>query len=396
MIVGLLSAIHLFAALIVLVLSIWLLLEVLASFVPHRSPEIKAEAGPVAVLIPAHNEGEGLAATLIDIKGQLRPIDRLLVVADNCTDNTAEVAERHGAEVLIRQDAERRGKGYALQHGLDHLRASPPSTVFMTDADCLHSEGMIIGLGADAEHSGSPMQALYLMEAGENAPPSRLVAAFAWLLMNDIRMRGLRTLAGTTRLVGAGVSFPWSIAESLALGSSEIVEDLALTVTLAAQGQRVSFAPHYVVTSTFPDDDDAARVQRARWEHGSLGVIRKRLGHLFVSGFSKMDPWRIALALNVAIPPLTVMALVIISTVVSSLPLLVFGETSGFLVALTAGFFFAAALLMSWFFRGQTILPFSKVKAMVSFIASKFGVYGKSARASSTEWTRTPRDGEQS
>lgn len=395
MIVGLLSATHLLAALIVFLLSFWLLLEVLASFVPHRAPKTKAEAGPVAVLIPAHNEGEGLAPTLIDIKAQLRPIDRLLVVADNCTDNTAEVAERHGAEVLIRQDAERRGKGYALQYGLDHLRVSPPSTVFMTDADCLHSEGLITGLGAEAEERGRPTQALYLMEASENAPPSRFVAAFAWLLINDVRMRGLQSLAGTTRLTGAGVSFPWSIAEGLSLGSSEIVEDLALAVTLATQGQRIEFARHHIVTSTFPDTDDAAQVQRARWEHGSLGVIQKRLGGLVLSSFSEFAPWRLALALNVAIPPLTVMALMTVGVVGAGIPLAFLGATSGFMVSLTAGSLFALALFLSWFFRGRSILPVSKVLAMASFLVSKFGVYGKSARASSTEWTRTPRDGEQ-
>src|SRR4051794_30113861 len=64
---------------------------------------------PCAVLIPAHNEEEGLAATLENVRGQLRPSDRLVVIADNCNDNTAAVARAGGAEVVVRQDGDRRG-----------------------------------------------------------------------------------------------------------------------------------------------------------------------------------------------------------------------------------------------------------------------------------------------
>src|SRR5208282_2424321 len=51
----------------------------------------------VAVLVPAHNESMGLLETLNDIKAQLHSGDRLLVVADNCTDDTAAVASAAGA-----------------------------------------------------------------------------------------------------------------------------------------------------------------------------------------------------------------------------------------------------------------------------------------------------------
>src|SRR5262245_47349772 len=58
----------------------------------------------VAVLVPAHDESTGLLPTLADIKSQLLPGDRVLVVADNCDDDTAAVASRTGAEVVERHD----------------------------------------------------------------------------------------------------------------------------------------------------------------------------------------------------------------------------------------------------------------------------------------------------
>src|SRR5436853_418709 len=54
-----------------------------------------------AVLIPAHNEGAGTLPTIGDVRAQLAPGDRIVVVADNCTDDTAAIAQAAGAEVIV-------------------------------------------------------------------------------------------------------------------------------------------------------------------------------------------------------------------------------------------------------------------------------------------------------
>ena len=90
----------------------------------------------VAVLVPAHDESSGLLPTLADIKAQMRIGDRLVVVADNCSDDTAAVAAAAGAEVVERNDPARRGKGYALARGLDYLWMDAPDIVIVIDADC--------------------------------------------------------------------------------------------------------------------------------------------------------------------------------------------------------------------------------------------------------------------
>jgi len=65
----------------------------------------------------------GVLPTIRDVQAQLGPNDRILVVADNCTDDTAAIAQAAVAEVTVRTDAARRGKGYALEFGVQHLRA---------------------------------------------------------------------------------------------------------------------------------------------------------------------------------------------------------------------------------------------------------------------------------
>ena len=121
-------------------------LECLAALLPRRRASA-IDAGDaavrVAVLIPAHDEEGVIEATLQSVMAAVGPGDRVLVVADNCRDDTAAVARRSGAEVLHRVDPEHRGKGYALNHGLSHLRDDPPDVVVVIDADCLVESGVI-------------------------------------------------------------------------------------------------------------------------------------------------------------------------------------------------------------------------------------------------------------
>src|SRR5262249_25581012 len=114
--------------------------------------------GRAAVLVPAHNEGRGLLCTVADINAQLRPGDRLVVVADNCTDDTAQIAAAAGSEVTIRNDRGRTGKGYALDWGLRHLGADPPDVVVVIDADCRLASGTIDRLVATCVTTGRPAQ----------------------------------------------------------------------------------------------------------------------------------------------------------------------------------------------------------------------------------------------
>src|SRR5262249_28675582 len=114
-----------------------LIVEVLAAItLSPRSSYEESSSGVrprVAVLVPAHNESKGVLPTLSDLRRQLGAGDRLVVIADNCTDDTAAMAMTAGAEVLERHDPTRRGKGYALDYGLRHLVTDAPEIVIVVD-----------------------------------------------------------------------------------------------------------------------------------------------------------------------------------------------------------------------------------------------------------------------
>ncbi|MGB8698465.1 MAG: glycosyltransferase family 2 protein, partial [Thermosynechococcaceae cyanobacterium] len=126
-----------------------LLVEVVAALQPRkRSGPIAwvAPRPPLAVLIPARNEEADIGATVKSILPQLNPGDRLLVVADHCSDHTAAVAQDAGATVLEHNDPIRRGKGYALEVGLKALATTPPAIVIFIDADCEIEAGSLDAL----------------------------------------------------------------------------------------------------------------------------------------------------------------------------------------------------------------------------------------------------------
>ena len=146
----------------------------------------------------------------------------MLVVADNCTDDTAAVARLSGAEVVDRQDSERIGKGYALDWGLGHLDKDPPDVVVMIDADCRLAEGSIGRLTGACSMTKRPVQALYLMTVPDGSQINKQIAAFAWRVKNWVRPLGLGGLGLPCQMVGTGMAFPWSVIRTADLASGWI------------------------------------------------------------------------------------------------------------------------------------------------------------------------------
>jgi glycosyltransferase involved in cell wall biosynthesis len=145
----------------------------------------------------------------------------LLVVADNCSDDTAAVAKDGGSEVIERNDPDRIGKGFALDYGLRHLSAEPPEIVIVIDADCRIDAHSIDLLAQECARTCRPVQSLYLMTRSESAPVNQSVAEFAWRLKNWVRPLGLLSLNMPCQLMGTGMAFPWAVIWSADLASAK-------------------------------------------------------------------------------------------------------------------------------------------------------------------------------
>ena len=214
--------------------------------------EVRGTLRPrIAVLITAHNESVGLTPILEDVKQQVQPDDRILVVADNCTDDTASIASAHGVQVIERRDMTKRDKGFALDFGIRHLALDPPEILIMLDADCRLADNAIYELAMTCAATCRPVQALYRMLAPSDSSNNLQVAEFTWRVKNWLRPLGLKALGLPCQLMGTGMAFPWDAIRRVDLASNWHVEDLKLGIDLASQGRLPLFCPTARVTSQF-------------------------------------------------------------------------------------------------------------------------------------------------
>ncbi len=363
---------------------------------PHRSATLATPTKlrpRIAVLVPAHNESIGLIPTLADSKAQLRPTDRLVVVADNCSDDTAEVARGEGAETIERLDADRRGKGYALSAGVAHLAADAPEVVVIIDADCRLEAQTIESLTAVCVSQRRPTQANYIMTAPARATLHYGVPEFAWRVKNFVRPLGLSSLGLPCQLTGSGMAFPWSAIRSAELATGNIVEDMALGIELALRGYPPIFCPAAVVTSRFPVSKKGLETQRHRWEHGHFQTIVRFVWPLIFSGAANRSFAQIGLALDLAIPPLSALALVTLAIVALCYALRWFGFSAvPFYVAVVDAVVFLWAVALAWLRYGQDVLPIGALPKVAPYLMGKVHLYQSILRAKGPAvWKPTDR-----
>lgn len=348
--------------------------------------------GSIAVLIPAHDEQAGLSSTIDSVRTQLRPGDRIVVVADNCTDDTARVAAAAGAEVFERHDPERRGKGYALDFGRRHLGASPADVVIVIDADCKVGPGAMDQLARRCLSSGRPIQGLDLMVAPTDSAIDYNIACFAWRVNNHVRPLGMSALGLPSRLMGTGMAFPWSVFEKAPLATGNVVEDLELGLALARAGSAPEFCPNAIVTSEFPSSEEGARSQRKRWEGGHLRMIKTATRQIGIALVERN--WALlVLALDVATPPLTL--LVLANVIAFGAAGLAFFMGAGLAPIVISAFGLGILCLsigLCWRTFGSELRPSQGARAVAGFMKQKIAVYGDFLRQGfMSKWVRAER-----
>ncbi|MFM7425785.1 MAG: glycosyltransferase family 2 protein [Elainella sp.] len=398
------------AALLLLIPSGVLFLECFAALLPARPVELAATRPRLAVLVPAHNEELGIQPVLQQLLKQLGPDDQLVVIADNCTDSTAAQARATGATVIERQDSERRGKGYALDYGLQYLAgkltnsqgepllpadqlAGQPDVVAVVDADCLVEDGTLARIAAAAHTTGRPVQATYLMERPARPKPKDAVSALAFLVKNWVRPQGLHNLGFPGILTGTGMAFPWSVIRTVSLASGNIVEDMQLSMDLAIAGYPTLACPHTRVTGLLPQQEQAAKSQRTRWEHGHLQTLRSQVPRLLQAALWQRRVDLAAIGLDLLVPPLSL--LVMLWAGVMALALLLGLLTQLWLptgLLLLEGGLIGVAVLAAWAKFGRADLPALTLLAVPFYVLWKVPLYLAYVIKPQTKWVRTERD----
>ena len=281
-----------------------------------RRPAAPTGASPrtadeLVVLVPAHDEQELLGRCLDSLAAQDLPASsyRVVVIADNCTDRTAEIAAERAAEVLVRTDPASRGKGQALAWAVERLETGerPWDAVVVVDADSVADPGLLSGLAAELARGADVVQGEYLVLREGDGAASELRAA-AFLLFHRVRFRGRAVLGLPCSLVGNGMLLRRSVLRDHPWRAFSSTEDLEHTLDLRLAGVRPVFAEHARVRAPVLAHGTAAATQRTRWEGGRAHLVRTRLPGLLAAAVR--DPRRGLwdAALDLSVPPIGLLA----------------------------------------------------------------------------------------
>lgn len=383
---------------LVLLLALVLAVEVtVASDVARRQQVVRgletAAYPSVAVLIPAHNEEGQIEGTIRSIQPQLREQDRIVVVADNCSDATADVARQAGAEVVERRSETARGKGYALAAGVERISCAAPGLVAVVDADTMLEPGTVASLANAAAVSGRPVQAVYLMNPPDSGSPRDAISAFAFLLKNHVRPLGAQALGIPAYLTGTGMVFPWSVISQARLATGNIVEDMQLGMDLAITGAAPQLCTAARVVGTLPSARMAATTQRTRWEHGHMQTILHNVPRLVWACLRQGRLPLAGLALDLAVPPLALLvSLWFVAALLSAVG--VFTGVTGALplqLSLAAGGLMAGTVLLAWVRFARGLIPIAALLSVPFYIAWKIPVYAAFLFKREKSWVRTAR-----
>jgi len=321
-----------------------------------------------------------------------------VVVADNCSDDTAAQAREFDVTVVERTHATERGKGYALDFGVRALErlaletGQAPDVVIILDADCTLGARLLPRIAAVAHATGRPVQATYLMSAANEGLKAR-VAEFAMRVKNLVRPRGMHQVGLPCGLYGTGMAFPWEVAVQAPLASGHLAEDMQLGVRLAQLGAPPLLCEDALVTSVFAKSSEGEASQRTRWEHGHLAMLVGEGPRLL---WQSMRPGRGAQLLQVMdmlVPPLALLGMLLAGwTLVQLLLALLLGWTAPLAVSLLGlgGLLLAIALAQHrW---AADILTLGELARAPLILLAKVPLYLRFIVKRQVDWVRTKRD----
>jgi cellulose synthase/poly-beta-1,6-N-acetylglucosamine synthase-like glycosyltransferase len=320
----------------------------------REPPAYGAPRTRFVVVVPAHDESAGIASTVASLLAvdYPRELFEVVVVADNCTDDTAARAEAAGARVLVRVNEQRRGKGFALAHAFETLLGQshgegagepPVDAVVVIDADTVVSPNLLRAFEARLVEGAGAVQADYAVRNPDAGWRPRLMA-IALGMFHVVRSTGRENLGVSCGLRGNGMCFTTDLLREVPHDAFSIVEDVEYGVRLGERGHRVHYAGEAHVYGEMVSSEKGSRSQRERWEGGRRQLVKDHGLRLLKRAVETRSPLLLDLAMDLLVPPLsTLVVAAAAGTAVSAawgvvtgrpnLATVLFGASGAFLVA---------------------------------------------------------------
>jgi 1,2-diacylglycerol 3-beta-glucosyltransferase len=374
---------------------------------PTQSMAVTAGPGPrFVIIVPAHDEELVLEAALSSLQGLDYPPEafHVVLVADNCTDQTDTIGRRAGITVLVRTNPLETGKGYALEYARRWLvgerhdeTPTPPEwdALVVLDADTIAAPNLLRAFASHLNSGEQAMQARYDVLNTQESWRTRLMAA-ALALNHVVKPLGRERLGLSDGLKGNGMAFSRAVVERFAWPQDALTEDIAYTLILCRAGVRVAFVPETRVQAQMPTTGVQAAPQRRRWEEGRYHLMRSVAPDLLWQGIRNRDRIVLDRAFDLLIPPFA--ERVAIPTVLLAVCLLSMSLFSWHGVAgLSVAWVVVLALEAGYLALGLRVAGVSRsvvlsVLFAPVYIVWKFSLYALSLLTGPTRrWQRTQR-----
>ncbi len=259
---------------------LYLLATTLAALSPRHRYAPADHFRRIVILIPAHNEALLISGTVKDALLQNYPSERcaVLVIADNCSDDTADLARQAGARVLERQGDP--GKGQGLHQALGLLMQEDWDAFVVMDADSRLHRDTLASINAALSGGSRALQIRYGVLNPTDSIRTRAME-LSTASFNALRPRGKAALGISAGINGNGFCISRETVAQVPYLAHSIVEDIEYHMLLLKAGIRVDFLDQVWVKAQMPVGGRGSEVQRVRWERGRVATIRAYAPGLF-------------------------------------------------------------------------------------------------------------------
>lgn len=376
--------------------------QMLLSFLALKGKEISdfgtERQRKFVIVIPAHNEEKVIAKTLYSLFGLVYPknLYQLVVVADNCTDNTARIARKLGAKVLERTHKYKRGKGFALRWAFDQILDWEENYegIIVLDSDSLISGNYLEVMNYYLEKGSKVIQSsdLVLPQPGVWSSESIRIG---FLLYNYVKPMGRKLLGFDMGLRGNGMCFSPEVLRKHPWQAWSLTEDVEYGLSLLLEGYNIDFAPEATLWAQMPVKAKNAESQRTRWEMGRYPIIKKYVPKLVKSFFKKRSFRFLDTFVDLITPPLVNLLLLVLVMIGLNLVLWLGGfiPVTFTLIWLSIALMGILHLFVGLFAAGADKQMYKSIFYIPVYVFWKMKIYFTTwLKGQERQWIRTTRD----
>ena len=347
------------------------------------------------LIVPAHDEASVIGRTAESLRAIRYPRSqfRVIVIADNCTDDTAQRARDAGATVWERT-SDKRGKGYALRFAFDRSLAEGfADAVVVIDADAVANPELLSAFAAGLRRGELALQAFNGVLNVHDSWRTRLMT-LAFCLFNGMRSLARERLGLSAGLGGNGMCFSRSLLEQHPYDAFSLVEDLEYGLRLSLAGVRVAYIHEAEVRSDIPTGERAARSQRQRWEEGRRQLVREHLFSTLLRGWRERNGLVFDAGMNLLVPPLAKIVLATTAGLAASSSLLLATGRWPYSLGVYAlcALFLLFYVVRGWALSGTGAAGLTALLRAPLYVGWKLAL-GLSSQRKSSGWVRTAREG---